>query len=57
MAYRSALTLVYSQSLEPRFLRETGVLRNIAVLALVRYKNPTPNPLPARKEGAMMYLM
>ncbi|MBD2444322.1 AAA family ATPase [Dolichospermum sp. FACHB-1091] len=25
---------------------------NIAVLGLVRYKNPTPNPLPASEEGA-----
>jgi hypothetical protein len=31
--------------------------RAIAVLALVRYKNPTPNPLLACAEGAMMYLM
>jgi hypothetical protein len=29
----------------------------IAVLALVSYKNPTPNPLRASKEGAMIYLM
>jgi hypothetical protein len=29
----------------------------IAVLAFVRYKNPTPNPLPANKEGAMIYLI
>jgi hypothetical protein len=32
-------------------------MTNIAVLTLVRYKNPTPNPLPASKEGAMIYLM
>jgi hypothetical protein len=24
---------------------------------VMRYKNPTPNPLPASKEGAKMYLI
>jgi hypothetical protein len=26
------------------------------ILDSVRYKNPTPNPLPASEEGAIMYL-
>jgi len=36
---------------------------NAAVIAItafpsvMRYKNPTPNPLPASDEGAMMYLI
>jgi len=24
---------------------------------VMRYKNPTPNPLPASEEGAIMYFM
>jgi len=33
------------------------IISNIAVIGLVRYKNPTPNPLPASEEGAMMYFI
>jgi hypothetical protein len=29
----------------------------MAVIGSVRYKNPTPNPLPASDEGDMMYLI
>ncbi len=28
-----------------------------ALLGVTRYKNPTPNPLPASDEGAKMYLI
>jgi hypothetical protein len=31
-------------------------ITTIAVIDSVRYKNPTPNPLPASEEGAMMHL-
>jgi hypothetical protein len=35
-------------------------ISNLGVTALpgvMRYKNPTPNPLPASDEGAKMYLI
>jgi hypothetical protein len=30
---------------------------NTALPCVMRYKNPTPNPLPASDEGAKMYLI
>jgi hypothetical protein len=45
-------------------IKSTKILANsaksntyIAFLGLVRYKNPTPNPLPASEDGAMIYLI
>ena len=32
-------------------------VKNIQHIGVMRYNNPTPNPLPASDEGAMMYLI
>jgi hypothetical protein len=32
-------------------------MRYTALPGVMRYKNPTPNPLPASDEGAKMYLI
>jgi hypothetical protein len=36
---------------------ETPKRRTTALPDVMRYKNPTPNPLPASDEGAKMYLI
>ncbi len=38
-------------------IQHLSVFGDTALPSVMRYKNPTPNPLPASDEGAMMYLI
>jgi hypothetical protein len=44
------------ESGQGRFYKESD-RKYTALSDVMRYKNPTPNPLPASDEGAMMYLI
>jgi GDPmannose 4,6-dehydratase len=55
LAGQTSVGLSFEQPVETLESIATGTLT--ALPGVMRYKNPTPNPLPASNEGAKMYLI